>query len=294
MSTVLEYSASAIATLEYKGKKEYAELKPRWIKEKQLLGYYNSMNRFFSESLDEFTIPKQFGKEKLLELLMDILKRSLNEDETFRNLIIKLSENYPRFPIDPEHASKYIVLLKTACHHVAKSGFKLNEEFASESYKSDIPYVIFSNLILSNYTISYFHEYKAHVTEQHFRRNFFLARGRPNLKEKKIALRNYFQMMKPTEEIFQKLLKAQFKLCLLLSLSNAKSIEDLMKEIYFLSVDKIDQKQLTKLISEHEGTLEQFRQHLFHLEPDLFKPLTEIDEPTQTMWQDMILLKITE
>jgi hypothetical protein len=58
--------------------------------------------------------------------------------------------------------------------------------------------------------------------------------------------------------------------------------------------DKLDQKQLTKLINEHEEILEQFRRQLFQLEPDLFKPLMEVDEPTQTMWRDMVLLRISE
>jgi hypothetical protein len=99
-------------------------------------------------------------------------------------------------------------------------------------------------------------------------------------------------MIKPTEEMFQKLVKAQFKLWLLSVLSNAKDPEDLEKEPRSLNMEKIDQKQLTKLINEHEEILEQFRRHLFQLEPDLFKPLIEIDEPTQTMWKDMVLLKM--
>lgn len=294
MSAILEHSASAIAILEFKGKREYPEIKPKWIKEKQLLGYYNSMNRFYQESLDELTMPKQINKEKLHELLMNILKKSLNEDEEFRNLIIKLNENYPRFPLEPERAGTYITLLKKISRLVAMVGSRINQEYASESILSDIPYIVFSNLILGNYTISYFHDYKANATEQHFRRNLLLIRGRSTLRTKEFALKNYFQMMKPTEEMFQKLLKAQFKLWLLPALSNAKTLEDLFKEPNCLSLDKIDQKQLTKLINEHTEILEQFRRHLFQLEPDLFKPLIEIDEPTQTMWRDMILLRMTE
>lgn len=252
------------------------------------------MNRFYSECLDELTIPKQFNKENLHELLMNILKNSLNEDEDFRNLIIKLSENYPRFPIEPERAGTYITLLKKISRLVAMVGSRINQKYASESITSDIPYIVFSNLILGNYTISYFNDYKAHTTEEHFRRNLLLIRGRPNLRTKQIALKNYFQMMKTTENMFQKLLKAQFKLSLLPVLCNSKDLEDLLKEPHTLSLKKIDQKQLTKLINEHVEILEQFRRHLFQLEPDLFKPLIEIDEPTQTMWRNMVLLKITE
>jgi hypothetical protein len=252
------------------------------------------MSRFYSECLDELAIPKQFNKESLHELLMNILKNSLNKDEDLRNLIIKLSENYPRFPIEPERAGTYINLLKRISRLVAIVGSRTNQEYALESITSDIPYIAFSNLILGNYTISYFNDYKAHVTEEHFRRNLLLVRGRPNLRTKEVALKNYFQMMKTTEGMLQKLLKAQFKLWLLPVLSNSKDHEDFVKEPHILSLEKIDQKQLAKLINEHAEILEQFRRHLFQLEPDLFEPLKVIDEPTQTMWRNMVLLKITE
>jgi hypothetical protein len=293
MSAVLSHSASAVAILEYRGKEEYPEVKPKWIKEKQLLGYYNSVNRFYSECLDELTLPKHFCADKLHELLMTRLKKSLNEDKDFRNLIIKLNENYPRFPIDSERAGMYITLLKRISRLVAMVGSRTNQEYASESITSDIPYILFSNLILGNYTISYFNDYKAQATEMHFRRNHLLVRGRPNLRPKEIALKAYFQMMKPTEEMFKKLLKEQFKLWLLPVLSNTKDPENLLKKLHQLRMENTDQKQLTKLINEHAEILEQFRQHLFQLEPNVFKTPSEIDEPTQTMWRDMVLLRMT-
>jgi len=293
MSAVLSHSATAVAILEYKGKEEYPEVKPKWIKEKQLLGYYNSMNRFYSECLDELTLPKHSSRDKVHEVLMTHLKKSLNEDDEFRNLIIKLNENYPRFPVEPERAGTYITLLKRISRLVAMVGSRTNQEYASESITSDIPYILFSNLILGNYTISYFNDYKAHTTEIHFRRNLLLVRGRPNLRTKELALKAYFQMMKPTEEMFRKLLKTQCKVWLLPVLSNAKDPKDLLEKPHQLKMEKVDEKQLTKLINEHTEILEQSRRHLFELEPDLFKILGEIDEPTQTMWRDMVLLRMT-
>jgi len=292
MSAVLSHSASAIAILEYKAKKEYPEIKPKWIKEKLLLGHYNAMNKFYSECLDELTLPKQFSRDELHQLLMETLKKSLNQNEELRNLIIRLSESYPRFPLEPEQGSTYINTLKRISRLVAIAGARVNQEYATESISSDIPYIFFSNLILGNYAISSFLDYKATTTEQHFRRNFLLVRGRPKLKSRGIALRNYFQMMKPVDEMGQKTLKAQYKLWLLPVLSNAKDLKDLIKEPHQLSMEKTDQKQLTKLINEHAEILEQFRRHLFELEPDLFKPLVEVDEPTQTMWRDMVLLRM--
>lgn len=293
MSVVLVHSATAISTFEYTGKKEYAEIKPKWIKEKQLLGYYNSMNRFYAESLDELEIPKRFNREELQELLITRLKESLNKDKDFRDVVIKLCENYPSFPLEANRASNYVSFLRRISRIVAMVGSRLNEEYASDSIKSDVPYIVFGNLILGNYAISSFHDYKAKVTEQDFRRHLLLIRGRPNLRARKIALKSYFQMMKPTEELFQKLLKAQFKLWLLMALSNVKDLTGFIKGPRCMRLRKINQKQLAKLINEHAEILEKFRRYLFQLEPDLFKPLTEIDEPTQTMWRDMILLNMT-
>lgn len=275
MSIAIQHSASAIATLEYKGKKEYTKLRPKWIKEKQLRGYYESMNTFFSESLEELTIPKRFNKQKLHEFLMDAIKRSLNEDDKFRNLIIKLNENYPRFPIKSDHASNYIRLLKTLSYYVAQAGYRLNEEYAFESCISDIPYIVFSNLILGNYTISYFHEYKARATEQHFRRNYLLVRGRPNLRSRQAAIKSYFQMIKPTEKMFRTTVRSQFKLWLFTILSNSKNFQDFAKKPQLLSLKKMDQKQFEKLTVKHSEQLEKFRRLLFQLEPELFKPSTD-------------------
>lgn len=294
MSAVIAQSATAISTFEYRGKREYAEIRPNWVHAKQLLGYYNSMNRFYAESLDELEIPKRFNKGELQDLLMTLSKESLNKDRDLRELVIKLGQNYPRFPLEANRASNYVSLLRRISHIVAIKGSKLNEEYASESLRSDVPYIVFSNLILGNYAISSFHDYKAKATEQDFRRHLLLIRGRPNLRSRKSALSSYFQMMKPTEELFQKLLKAQFKLWLLMALSNAKDLKEFAKGLPYLNLSEIDQKQFTKLINEHEEILEKFRRYLFQLEPDLFKPLTEIDEPTQTMWKDMILLRITK
>jgi len=252
------------------------------------------MNKFYSESLNEISIPKRFDKEKLHAFLMDALKNSLNKDEVFRKLIINVSKNYPRFPLKATQASEYIRLLKSLSRKVAREGYKLNEIIAFDSYQSDIPYIIFSNNTLGNYTISYFHEYKARATGEHFRRNYLLVRGRPNLPDRKRAIQNYFQMMKPIQKMFQALIKSQFKLWLLIVLSNSESIKEFAKGPQFLSLKKIDQKQFESLATEHSEQLENFRRELYQLEPDLFRPTPDSDEPTQTMWQNMIMLRITE
>ena len=290
MSTILEHSANASITIEYKGKIKYGRI-PQWIKEKQLESYYNSMSTFYSECLDELMLPKRFDKKELHETLMHILRSLMNTDNEFTKLIIRLVSNYPRFPMDTKSASEWILSLKALNTRVAQAGFKLNEKIALDSLRSDIPYVVFSNLCLGNYTISYFHEYKAKATEQHFRRNLLLAAGRMNIPRKKNAIRNYFQMIEPIETMFKDVIKNQFKLWLLMTLYNSKDIKEFLKGPRFLSINKIDREHFTKLTLKHEEVLEEFRRQLFQVEPTLFNPI-QIHKPTQTMWKDMVLIRI--
>jgi len=289
MSIAIQHSASAFATIEYEGKTEY---KPKWIKEKQLLGYYNSMNKFYRELLEELEIPSQFNKEGIHSFLMNSLKRSLNDDEELRKLIVGISKNYPRFPMNSKQAWEYIRLLKSLSLKIAISGNKLNNEIALNSLQSDIPYMIFSNETLGNYTISYFQEYKARATQEHFRRNYLLTRGRPNLPDRKKALNNYFLMMKPIQNMFKDLVKSKFKLWLFITLSNSKSIKEFAKGRNFLYLKNIDRKQFEILSTEYSKQLETFREELYQLEPALFASTPESDEPTQIMWNDMILLRV--
>lgn len=292
MSTILEHSANAFATIQHKGRIKYGKF-PHWVKRMQLEGYYSSMSEFYSECLDELIMPKKFDKKEIHQILVNSLKKFLTEDKELTSIILRLISNYPTFPMGSDSASKYISALKALCRRVAMTGIKANEEIAIDSIKSDIPYVVFSNFYLSNYTISYFHEYIFKITEQHFRRNFLLVRGRPKLSSKKIAIKNYLQMIEPTRDMFRELLKTQLKLWLLIVLSNSEDIKEFSKKPSSLEADKIDQRNLEELATQHSKILEEFRRQLFTLEPTLFDAVAE-HKPTQTMWRNMSLLAITE
>lgn len=289
MSISIQHSASSFATIEYEGKTDY---RPTWIKEKQLLGYYNSMHKFYTETLNEIEIPEQFDKEKLHSFLMNSLKNSLNTDNELRKLIIDINKNYPRFPITSTKASEYVRLLTSLSRKIANIGRKLNDTIAFDAYRSDIPYIVFSNQTLGNYTISYFHEYKARATAEYFRHNYLLVRGRPNLQARKNALNNYFSMIKTIQDIFQKLIKSKFKLWLLIILYNSENMKEFAKGPEYFSLKKVDQVQFNMLTHEYSEQLELFRRELCQLEPELFQPTPDFDEPTQTMWNDMIKLRI--
>jgi hypothetical protein len=293
MSTIIEHSANASAITEYKGKIKHGKF-PTWIRQKQLENYYASMNEFYSECLEELSLPKRFDKSEIHARLMAELRNMIRQDGDFTSLVLKLIQNYPHFPMDSKAAGEYVIALKNLSARVAEAGLKSNNELAWDAIISDIPYIVFSNLYLGTYAVSYFHAYKSKVTEQHFRHNYLLVRGRPNLKTKKIAIDNYFHMIKPLEEQFKVLLKAQFKLWLFITLANSESIKEFPQKIMVLKAENLDQQYLEKLKTEHEKVLEQMRRHLFVAEPELFNPTSFAHKPTETMWKDMVLVRATE
>jgi len=290
---MFEHPATAIASLEYKSLREIKEIEPQWIKEKQLLPYYNSMNRFFSESLDEMRLPKNFDKNQLHNFLMKSLKKYLNENEDFRNLIIDLQRNYPTFPLDASRAQNYVRLLKKLSYYIAMIGLKVNKIEGLQSLKSDISYSVFSNLILGNHTISYFHAYRAKATEEYFRHNLFMIKGmRAHLKSRRVALKNYFEVMEQTQDMFQAMLKAHFKLWMLIRLCNSSDFKEFVMGPEFLNLEKIDLDQFKDFYAEYTQKLEVCRRYLFQLDPTMFESMSSIDEPTRVMWRDMVLLEI--
>ena len=113
---------------------------------------------------------------------MSSLRKFMRKDNDFTALITRLIEKYPTFPLDNKTASEYIIALKNLSARVATAGLKLNEEIAWDALRSNLPFITFSNLYLGCYTISYFHEYRAEITKHYFRRNYFLVRGRTNLR----------------------------------------------------------------------------------------------------------------
>jgi hypothetical protein len=205
MSTVLEHSANASATIEYKGKYKYGKI-PAWVREKQLENYYNSMAEFYSECVNELELPKQFAQKELITRLMLNLRTFMHNDEGFTNTLIRLMDTYPKYPTDNKTASEYIIALKNLSERVAHAGLKSNQELAMEALISTAPFSAYSNLCLGNFTISYFHEYKAKTTEEYFKRNHLLVSGRSHLKSRKLALHKYFQTIEPKENLFKKLL----------------------------------------------------------------------------------------
>lgn len=293
MSTVLEHSANASAAIEYKGRIK-PEKFPKWIRHKQLESYYASMSEFYSQCLEELSLPDRFDKTELHARLLAELRNLIRQDDDFTSLVLKLIENHPMFPLDSKHASEYVIALKNLSARVAEAGFKLNNELAWDAVISDIQFVVFSNLYLGTYAISCFHAYKSKVTEQYFRHNYFLVKSRPHLRTKRNALDNYFQMLKPLEKLFKTLLKAQFKLWLFITLSNSENVKGFPQKLQFLKADNLDIQYLGKLKTEHERVLEDMRRHLYSAEPELFNPTSPSHKPTETMWKDMVLVRTTE
>ena len=292
MSTVLEHSANANATIEYVGKLKFGQI-PSWIKERQIEKYYASMSEFYTECISELRLPDRFEKKELNSKLMESLRAFLRQDKDFTTLISRLTIDYPRFPMDNKTASEYLIGLKDLCARVATAGQRLNEEIAWSAIRSKIPFIVFGNLYLTDYTISYFHEYRAKMTEQHFRRNHFLIRERVSLRKRKIALDNYFNILKPAEDLFRTLLKAQFKLWLYIALSDFANSKDFPSNPQE-SAYEVDQEEVQLLESDLIEKLDEMRSRLYDAEPTLFNPTIYNHPPTETFWKNMVLIGITQ
>ena len=286
-TTILEHSANANATIEYIGNRKSGPI-PKWVKEKQIENYYKSMSEYYSECLSELCVPERFDKTILLQRLMDNLKEFLKKDEGFTTLVSRLAQNYPYYGMDNKNAGEYLLGLDDLAGRVATAGQKINQELAWNALRSNVPFTTFSDLYLGTYTISYFHEYKAKMSKEHFRHNHFLIRERTNLPKRKRAIQNYFDILKPAEELFKALLKAQFELWLFIDLSDyAKSTDfpnNPAEEAY-----EVNTAQLQELHSKQQNAMEKLRRHLYDADASVFVTVAD-HQPTATLWKNLVLI----
>ena len=286
-TTVLEHSANANATIEYIGNRKSGPI-PKWVKERQIETYYKSMGEYYSECLSELNLPDRFDKIILLQRIIDNLKEFLKKDEGFTTLVSRLTQNYPYYGMDNKTAGEYLIGLDALAARVATAGQKLNQELAWNALRSNVPFTTFSDLYLGNYTISYFHEYRAKMSKEHFRHNHFLIRERINLPKRKRAIQNYFDILKPTEELFKTFLKAQFKLWIFIAFSDySKSIDfpnNPTEEAY-----EVDPVQLQELQSKQQHAMEEIRRHIYDADASVFVTVAD-HQPTATLWKNLVLI----
>lgn len=288
METVLEHSANANVTVEYTGKRKFGQV-PTWVKERQIERYYQSVGEYYSECLSEVNLPNRFDKKILHQRLMETLKVFLKKDEAFTTLVSRLIQNYPSATMSNKVAGEYLIGLDDLSTRVATSGQKLNEELAWHALRSTAPFKTFSDLYLGNYTVSYFHEYRAKMTEQHFRHNHFLIIERTNLPKRKTALKNYFDVLKPAEELFKLLLKAQFELWLLIAASDFASSKD-FPENPAETMYEVDQTELQAVTIKQQEIVEKMRSYLYDAEPSIFETAVIDHPPTATLWKNLVLI----
>jgi len=288
---VLEHSANANATIEYIGNRKSGPI-PKWVKEKQIETYYKSMGEYYSECLSEISLPERFDKSIILQRLIDNLKEFLKKDEGFTTLVSRLSQNYPYYGMDNKIASEYLIGLGNLAARVATAGQKLNQEIAWNALRSTVPFTTFSDLYLGNYTISYFHEYKAKMSKEHFRHNHFLIRERINLTKRKRALQNYFDILKPAEELFKTLLKVQFELWLFIALSDFANSIDFPNSPTEHAYE-VNPAQLEELHNKQKQAMEALRRLLYDADDSVFVTVAD-HQPTATLWKNLILMGATQ
>jgi len=292
-TTVLEHSANANTTLEYKGNRKFGPV-PKWVKEKQIEAYYKSMSEYYSECLAELKVPKRFDVTILLQRLLDSLREFLEKDEGFTSLISRIAQNYPYYGMDNRVAGEYLIGLNNLTLRVATSGQKLNQEIAWNALRFNVPFTIFSDLYLGTYTISYFHEYKVKMSKEHFRLNHFLVRERINLVKRKRALQNYFDILTPIEELFKVLLKEQFKLWLFIALSDFTNSTDFPNNPTNQPYE-IDPVHLSELHNKQTKALEELRHCLYDVDDSIFVTAdASPHEPTATLWKNLVLIGLNQ
>ena len=118
--------------------------------------------------------------------------------------------------------------------------------------------------------------------------NHFLIRERTKLPKRKRAIQNYFDILKPVEELFKTLLKVQFELWLFIALSDyAKSIDfpnNPTEKTY-----EVDSTQLQELHGKQQHAMGELRRHLYDADAAVF--ITAADnQPTATLWKNLVLI----
>jgi hypothetical protein len=288
-TTVLEHSANANTTLEYKGNHKIGPV-PKWVKEKQIEAYYKSMDEYYSECLAELKVPERFDITILLQRLLNSLREFLEKDEDFTSLISRIAQNHPYYGMDNRAAGEYLIGLNNLTLRVATSGQKLNQEIACNALRFNAPFTTFSDLYLGNYTISYFHEYKVRMSKEHFRLNHFLVRERPKLVKRKRAMQNYFDILTPREELSKVLLKEQFKLWLYIALSDFANSTDFPNNPTDQPYE-INSLHLSELHSKQTKALEELRHCLYDADDSIFVTAdANLHEPTATLWKNLVLI----
>jgi len=246
------------------------------------------MSEYYSECLSELILPKRIDKPILLQRIIDSLKEFLKKDEDFTTLVSRLAQNYPYYGMDNKNASEYLIGLDDLSARVAAAGQKLNQELAWNALRSTVPFTIFSDLYLGNYTISYFHEYRAKMSKEHFRHNHFLIRERIKLPKRKRAIQNYFDILKPAEDLFKALIKLQFELWLLIAIADYSNSTDFPNNPSEKAYE-VDLTELNELHSKQQTTLEALRRHLYDADSSIFFIVAD-HPPTETLWKNLVLI----
>jgi hypothetical protein len=297
---LMEFDPSVIALcpLEYRptSEQESAHAQYKWsrFRDKKFVKLHRNIGEFFKECLSEIEpLPDRFEKEELLKLMMDISTWVIHYDKELRNLVLKIGNNYPQHPLPSERAYRFVGALKSFSGLYARRGNAANKKFLVGALKSDIPYSTFSTFVLGTYTTSYFFEYRARATEQHFRHHRLFVRARPHLHWRKEALEDYHEMLKPTIQAYKDFSKSKCKLWWLITLWNSNDLKDFAQTPQFLSSEKIDKKQFEAISKEYTDNLEKLRELLFGLDPEVFMPIMNADAATSSMWNDMLWLRLS-
>jgi len=294
----LDPSVIALAPLEYRLEPKLDSTHAWYIrsryKDKQFAKLRTEISGFFSECCSEIEpLPDRFQKKEFLELLDEMTAWVIHNDTKLRSILSRIGINYPQHPLRSEKAYHFVQALKAFSTLYGRRGSSMSKKYFMGALKSDLPYTVFSSFVLGTYTASYFHEYRARATEQHFRHHQLFVRARSQLSSRKYAVEDYLGMMKPIIQAYRDLTKSKCKLWWLIVLWNSKDLKEFTQGPQFLSIRKVDSKSFERVEKEYKDNLRRLRALLYELDPNIFVPTAgRPDRATKTMWDDMLWLRL--
>lgn len=225
-------------------------------------------------------IPDRFDSTKLIELFSRQWS-TLDDDEN--ELVKKLSSknNNADFLYD------VTVNLRETTQKYAKD---LINEYAKDSINSDFPFSFFLNFVTFNKLKMAFLEHAEKVIRRY--RNYY----RTNEPHSKKA---HFQEMKrslsPCLELFSDVLLDQERLLTYVNLWNSETYDDLSKD-KFITMTKLDEKELMKLQNKFEAGILEFNKILFDVRmpytpPESLMPLIDFGNPISIAFSNLLSIK---
>jgi hypothetical protein len=268
LSSFDHYTATLIS-IEYHGET---------ISDKRLRGYFKNVKELYTEAIMSLPFDSK-KKNQVLKQILKTIQENTENNEALRSILIGLGENYPSHPADPERAAKYIRYLNKMSRYIAIDAQRTITNLSKIALFSDLPFVFFSDLVLGHSTFSYFNNYLATFTTEHFKKRMLLIQGHRE-KHRRIALEAYFDQIRPLKIEFKQLGLSYLRLLLYIAIRHSTSSKEVKQWPERILKEKLDEKIYNEFYAAYKLLLDAFRKQLFNENQELFS--SSVDESDST------------